>query len=641
VVHAHHGIARFQGVTKVAREGVEREFLVLEYREGERLYVPVDAVELVQRYVGVGEVSPGLHKLGGRKWKRQKAEVGKAVAKLALEMIEVQAARASRPGFSCPPDSKWQREMEASFPFPDTPDQVRATAVIKEEMQRPVPMDRLVCGDVGYGKTEVAIRAAFKAVESGRQVAVLVPTTILAEQHGRTFSERLAEYPFVVEVLSRFQTRGEQKKIIERAESGGVDVLIGTHRLIQGDVRFKDLGLVIIDEEQRFGVVHKEHLKRLRSQVDVLTMTATPIPRTLHMSLLGIRDISNLTTPPAGRMAVHTEIMRFDRRKIREWILRELDRDGQTYFVHNRVQTIGAMATLLGEVVPEANLGVVHGQMRKNEIRKVMEEFLRGEIDVLVTTTIIESGVDIPNVNTLFIDRAHEFGLADLHQLRGRVGRFKNKAFANLILPSRKPISVTAEKRVKAIEEYTELGAGFKIALRDLEIRGAGNILGPEQSGHIAAVGYEMYCRLLREAVDRFSGKIRSASGNEVGVDLPVAAYFDGEYIPSLEMKMELYRRVTAASGRDELEEVDRELRDRFGPPPPPAKALLLLARLKGELASAGVGSLTYGEETVYLRFLRGESAAEFANLVRMVLPPGKKKGEPLLRFLLSVFGEP
>jgi transcription-repair coupling factor (superfamily II helicase) len=651
VVHAHHGIAKYLGIRRVAREGVDREFLLLEFSAGERLYVPVDAVDQVQRYVGVGEAVPRLHRLGGRRWTRQKADVREAVARLALEMIGIQAAREARPGIAYPPDTRWQRELEASFPFADTQDQVRATAVIKAEMEKPTPMDRLVCGDVGYGKTEVAVRAAFKAAEAGRQVAVLVPTTILAEQHGRTFRERLADYPFVVEVLSRFQTRKEQRTILERTLQGGVDILIGTHRLIQGDVRFRDLGLVVIDEEQRFGVVHKEHLKRLRSQVDVLTMTATPIPRTLHMSLLGIRDISNLTTPPAGRMAVQTDIIRFDRGRIRESILREIDRDGQVYFVHNRVQTIHAMAALLGEIAPEARIGVVHGQMKKAEIRGVMEGFLAGRVDVLVTTTIIESGVDIPNVNTLFIDRAHEFGLADLHQLRGRVGRFKNKAFAFLILPKRKPISLTAEKRVKAIEEYTELGAGFKIALRDLEIRGAGNILGPEQSGHIAAVGYEMYCRLLREAVDNLAGKGFSSPFPEVGVDLPVSAYFEEAYIPSLEIRMAFYRRITAAGSEEDLKALQSELEDRFGAPPARARAVLALARLKRLLSGAGAVSVAYGEASVYLRFLPPEKAADFVRSfgpsareykdghVRMTLPEKTQVGEPLLGHLLEVFG--
>ncbi|MHC5036389.1 MAG: transcription-repair coupling factor [Planctomycetota bacterium] len=650
VVHAHHGIAKYQGTREVIREGVPREFLLLEFREGERLYVPVDAVDLVQRYVGVGNLQPNLHRLGGRVWKRQKAEVREAVTKLALEMIEIQAARAARPGIAAPPDSRWQWEFEASFPFNDTPDQTSATESIRKDMQMPVPMDRLICGDVGYGKTEVALRAAFKAVETGWQVAVLVPTTILAEQHGRTFMERLADYPFVVEILSRFKTRGEQRAILERTASGGVDILIGTHRLIQPDVRFKDLGLVVIDEEQRFGVRHKEFLKHLRSQVDVLTMTATPIPRTLHMALLGLRDISNLTTPPAGRMAVHTEIVRFDRARIREAILRELDRDGQVYFVHNRVESIHAMAQALREIIPEATFGVVHGQMKKAEIREVMRAFLAGSVDVLVTTTIIESGVDIPNVNTLFINRAHEFGLADLHQLRGRVGRFKHRAFAYLILPKRKPISPTAEKRVKAIEEYTELGAGFKIALRDLEIRGAGNILGAEQSGHIASVGYDMYCRLLREAVEGLSGKGFKHPLSDLGVDLPVSAFLPDDYVVTLSAKMDLYRRAGHAGGADALARIRRELQDRFGELPPPAEAFLLLTRLKQVAKEGGVDSLVYGEGGVYLRFStpeksqtflerHGEVAREYQEGHLRVTPPEEAKNGPeLVQFLLEVF---
>jgi len=644
VVHAHHGIAKYLGPRTVRREGVEREFLVLEFREGDRLYVPVDAVDLVQRYVGVGKSSPGLHRLGGRTWKRQKAAVSDAVTRLALEMVEVQAARNARPGLSAPPDTKWQREFEDSFSFPDTPDQAEATAAIKRDMVRPVPMDRLVCGDVGYGKTEVAVRAAFKTAEAGRQVAVLVPTTILAEQHGRTFSERLADYPFVVEVLSRFKTRREQREILERAATGGVDILIGTHRLVQPDVRFRDLGLVVIDEEQRFGVRHKEHLKLLRTQVDVLTLTATPIPRTLHMALLGLRDISNLTTPPAGRQAVHTEILRFDRDRIREAVLLELAREGQVYFVHNRIENIHAMEALLAEIVPEATFGVVHGRMKKADIRRVMAGFLAGEIDVLVTTTIIESGLDIPNVNTMFINHAHRFGLADLHQLRGRVGRLKNRAYAFLILPRKKPVSPTAEKRVRAVEEYTELGAGFKIALRDLEIRGAGNILGAQQSGHIASVGYDMYCFLLKEAVNRLSGCVGPVAVPDAVTDLPVPAFIPDDYVPVLETKIEFYRRI-ASSSAAESASVQDELEDRFGALPEAAEALFALAALKRRASEAGIDSVVWGEGVVYMRFREEERMNAFLgprkgrvrpykDLHLIVEPPAGTAGRALLRFL-------
>jgi transcription-repair coupling factor (superfamily II helicase) len=650
VVHAHHGIARYLGPRAVEREGVPREFLLLEFRDGEQLYVPVDAVDLVHRYVGAGELSPRLNALGGRMWKRQTSEVRDAVTLLALDMIRTQAARATNPGFTFPADSRWQREFEASFPFPDTPDQAAASDVVKRDMQKPVPMDRLLCGDVGYGKTEIAVRAAFKAVEAGKQVAVLVPTTILAEQHGRTFAERMAEYPFVVEVLSRFRTRAEQAEVLARCAAGGVDVLIGTHRLLQPDVRFRDLGLAVIDEEQRFGVGAKEHLKRLRSQVDVLTLTATPIPRTLHMALLGLRDISNLGTPPRGRMAIQTEVVRFDRERIREAILRELARDGQVYFVHNRVHSIHRMADMVREIVPEAAVGIVHGQMKKAEIRRVMGAFIRGEIQVLVATTIIASGVDIPNVNTLFVHHAHEFGLADLHQLRGRVGRFHNRAYAYLILPRRKPVSETAEKRVRAIEEYTELGAGFRIALRDLEIRGAGNILGAEQSGHIAAVGYDMYCRLLREAVASLSGDAGRVPRGDLGVDLAVSAHLPDAFVPDLRARMDLYRRIAAAPDRRALDAVRAELLDRFGPPPAQAEALLALARLKFAAAAARAVYVGSGEGAVYAAFEPAEAAKPFAarsggaaveyqdGYVKIAVPGAREKDAALLEFLTALF---
>jgi len=650
VVHAHHGIARYLGTREVVREGIRREFILLEFREGERLYVPVDAAELVQRYVGVGGETPSLHRLGGRRWTRQKGEVKKAVCALAADMLRVQAAREASAGIRHPADTPWQREFEAAFPFADTPDQAAATEVIKSEMARPAPMDRLICGDVGYGKTEVAIRAAFKAVEGGAQVAVLVPTTILAEQHGRTFAGRFADYPFLVEVLSRFKTPGEQADILRRTASGGVDVLIGTHRLVQPDVRFKNLGLLIIDEEQRFGVKHKEYLKRMRTQVDVLTMTATPIPRTLHMALLGIRDISNLTTPPPGRMAVRTEIVRFDRDRIRDAVRRELARDGQVYFVHNRVRTIETMAHLLRDLVPEARVEIVHGQMRKKAVRAVMDDYVRGEVDVLVTTTIIESGMDIPNANTLFIDRPHELGLADLHQLRGRVGRFDQRAFTYLILPRKKPLTETQEKRVRAVEEYSELGAGFRIALRDLEIRGAGNILGAEQSGHIAAVGYDMYCRLLQEAVATLSGGRPKAVPETVSVDLPLRATLPAAYVPALSQRMDLYRRISKAPDPASLDALRRELRDRFGPPPEEAEQLFQLARLKQRAAPASVGSIVWGDGDVYLGFASEDDAARFASgngfetrevrpgTLRVSPPADRRDGKALLAFLLEGF---
>jgi transcription-repair coupling factor (superfamily II helicase) len=580
VVHVSHGIARYRGMQVLEKHGQTEEHLILEFREGTRVYVPASKIGLVQKYVGGSRADPQLSKLGGTSWQRKKDTVAAAVIDLASDMIELQALRESKPGIASPPDSDWQAEFEAAFPYEETPDQLSTLAEIKQDMQRGRPMDRLICGDVGYGKTELAIRAAFKTIDNGKQVAVLVPTTVLAEQHYRTFSQRLAEYPFVVESISRFRSHTEQKAILERLGHGGIDVIIGTHRLISVDVAFKDLGLVIIDEEQRFGVEHKERLKRLRQTVDVLTMTATPIPRTLHLSLLGVRDISNLETPPADRLAIETRIVRFDPQLIRHAILRELNRDGQVYFVHNRVYNIGEIAEKLRGIVPEARISVAHGQMPEHELEQAMVRFVRKESDILVATTIIESGLDIPNVNTIFIDQADMYGLADLHQLRGRVGRYKHRAYAYLLLDSERGVSPTAARRLKAIEEFTELGAGFKIAMRDLEIRGAGNILGTQQSGHIAAVGYEMYCQLLENAVRRTRNQ-PTRERIEVTLDLPWKAYLPRDYVSGQRQRIEVYRRLARIRRLERLDDFRQELRDRFGVLPEPTEWLLRLAELR------------------------------------------------------------
>jgi transcription-repair coupling factor (superfamily II helicase) len=580
VVHVGHGIARYQGMKVLEKNGQAEEHLILEFREGTRVYVPASKIDLVQKYVGGTKTEPELSRLGGTGWQRKKERVEEAVIDLASDMVELQALRAAQPGLAFPPDTEWQAEFEAAFPYQETPDQLTTLAEIKRDMEQARPMDRLICGDVGYGKTELAVRAAFKAVDNGKQVAVLVPTTVLAEQHFRTFSERLAEYPFVVEGISRFRTGGEQKRIVERLAQGGVDVIIGTHRLVSADVRFKDLGLVIIDEEQRFGVEHKERLKRLRQTVDVLTLTATPIPRTLHLALLGIRDISNLETPPADRLAIETRIARFDPELIRHAILRELNREGQVYFVHNRVYNIKEMADRLQRIVPEARIAIAHGQMPEHELEQAMLRFVRRDSDILVATTIIESGLDIPNVNTIFINQADNYGLADLHQLRGRVGRYKHRAHAYLLLDSEGGVTPTAARRLKAIEEFTELGAGFKIALRDLEIRGAGNILGTQQSGHIAAVGYEMYCQLLENAVRRLKNQPLKTH-LEVTIDLPWAAFLPRDYVPGQRLRIEVYRRLARVRRPDRLEDFRQELRDRFGPMPDPVEWLLRLAELR------------------------------------------------------------
>jgi transcription-repair coupling factor (superfamily II helicase) len=580
VVHVSHGIARYRGMRILDKKGQNEEHLILEFRDAVRVYVPASKIDLVQKYVGGARTDPELSKFGGTSWERKKEKVQEAVFDLASDMVELQALREAQPGIAFLPDTEWQAEFEAAFAYEETPDQLTTLTEIKRDMQRSRPMDRLICGDVGYGKTELAIRAAFKAVDNGKQVAVLVPTTVLAEQHFRTFSQRLAEFPFVVESISRFRTAGEQKRIVQRLAQGGVDIIIGTHRLVSADVQFKDLGLVIIDEEQRFGVEHKERLKRLRQTVDVLTLTATPIPRTLHLSLLGIRDISNLETPPRDRLAIETRIVRFDPQMIRHAILRELNRDGQVYFVHNRVYNIQEMADRIGSIVPEARIAIGHGQMNEHELEQAMLGFVRRESDILVATTIIESGLDIPNVNTIFINQADNYGLADLHQLRGRVGRYKHRAYAYLLLDSESGVTPTAARRLKAIEEFTELGAGFKIALRDLEIRGAGNILGTQQSGHIAAVGYEMYCQLLENAVRRLKNQpLRTHL--EVTLDLPWPAFLPRDYVPGQRLKIEVYRRLARIRRLERLEDFRKELRDRFGPPPETVEWLLRLAELR------------------------------------------------------------
>ncbi|MEP0843245.1 MAG: transcription-repair coupling factor [Phycisphaerae bacterium] len=582
VVHVVHGIARFLGLRTMAktRSAKSEEYLTLEFAESARMYVPVSQIDLVQKYIGAAAAPPPLSKLGGTRWARTKERAREAVNDLAGDLLRIQAARASQAGIAYPDDTNWQREFEGSFIYTETEDQLNALAEIKKDMRKTAPMDRLLCGDVGYGKTELAMRAAFKAVEYGKQVAVLVPTTVLAEQHERTFKERFADYPFVIESVSRFKTARQQEDILARTRKGQVDVLIGTHRLLSRDVGFKDLGLLVIDEEQRFGVEHKERLKRFRETVDVLTMSATPIPRTLHMSMLGIRDISSLATPPLDRRSIVTRVTNWDEKLIRDAVVRELNRDGQVFFVHNFVHDIESFADGLRRIVPEARVLVGHGQMPERQLEEVMIRFIRHEADVLVCTTIIESGLDIPNCNTILIDRADRFGLSELHQLRGRVGRYKHRAYCYLMLTPGRTLTEAAGRRLKAIEEYSELGAGFRIAMRDLEIRGAGNILGPEQSGHIAAIGYELYCQLLDEAVRR----LRNEPLDEfkpVHLELDVPAQIPRSYIESDRQRMEVYRRLVRCRSRAELAQLEKDLRDAFGAYPPVVQTLLDLAELR------------------------------------------------------------
>ena len=584
VVHLSHGIARFRGLKMLEKDGQHTEHLELQFHGGTRIYVPASKIDLVQKYIGGTKTQPKLARIGGKSWIRQKEIAKQAVTDLAAEMIELQAARASRNGIAFAADTQWQNEFEHSFPFRETPDQLDAIQAIKGDMRVARPMDRLLCGDVGFGKTEVAMRAAFKAVENGYQVAILVPTTILAEQHYRTFCERMIEFPLDVVKLSRFASRKELRESIQRLKSGQADIAIGTHRLVSKDVEFYNLGLVIIDEEQRFGVAHKERLKTLRNSVDVLTMSATPIPRTLHMSLVGVRDISNLETPPEDRLAIETRVTRFSDELIRTAVLRELNRGGQVYFVHNRVNDIQRVRQQIESIVPEAKVAVGHGQMPEHELEDVMTQFIAGKFDILLSTTIIESGLDIPNANTIFIHNADRFGLSDLHQLRGRVGRDKHRAYCYLLLEPQKHVTPVAAKRLQAIETFSELGAGFAIAMRDLEIRGAGNLLGTEQSGHIAAIGYELYCQLLETAIRQLKKEPAKISLH-IDIDLPLSAYFPDEYISDRRQKIDLYRRLTRLEKFDEIAEFEAELLDRFGELPKPARRLLELCNLKLEVA--------------------------------------------------------
>ena len=579
VVHVTQGIARYRGMSLMESDGEKEEHLLLEFRDTVVVYVPASLIHLVQKYIGPAKTSPELSKFGGTAWDKKKEKVAAAVTDMASDMLKLQAERDSKPGLQSPPDSEMQAEFEQAFPYTETPDQATAIADLKVDMERQRPMDRLICGDVGFGKTEVAIRAAFKAVDNGRQVAMLVPTTVLAEQHYRTFCDRMAEFPVTVEMLSRFRSAKEQKQILERLAKGEVDILIGTHRLVSKDVHFRNLGLLIIDEEQKFGVKVKEKLKHLRLEVDVLTMTATPIPRTLHLSLLGIRDISSLTTPPRDRMPIETHVGRYDESLVRSAIIRELNRGGQVYFVHNRVHDIEKIASQIRAIVPEASVAIVHGQLNPDALEYEMLRFVKGEADILLATTIIESGLDIPNANTMIIHQADIYGLADLHQLRGRVGRDRHRAYCYLMLEQGRVVTTKATRRLTAIEEYSELGAGFRIAMRDLEIRGAGNLLGTEQSGSIAAVGYELYCQLLENAV-RGLKKQPFRYQAHCKIDLPISTYLPDRFIADQKLKIEIYRRLSQTNSLETLSELEEELRDRFGPIPTPAKRMLLLREL-------------------------------------------------------------
>jgi transcription-repair coupling factor (superfamily II helicase) len=586
VVHHQHGVAKFGGMVKRAISGVERDYLLLEYRGDDKLYVPSDQIDTVRHYTGGDQ--PTLSRLGGGDWAKTKARVKAEVTQIAQELVVLYQTRVHSSGHAYAADTPWQHELEDSFPYQETPDQLKAIADVKADMEHATPMDRLVCGDVGFGKTEVAIRAVFKAVQDGKQTAVLVPTTLLAQQHGQTFADRLSGYPVRVEVLSRFLTPKQAAKVVKGLADGSVDVVIGTHRLLSDDITFKNLGLLVVDEEQRFGVSHKERIKEFKTDIDVLTLTATPIPRTLEMSLTGIRDLTLLNTPPAERQPILTYVGGYDERAVGEAIRRELLREGQVFFVHNRVMDIEHTAAAIRELVPEARVAVAHGQMDEGSLERVVIDFWEGEYDVLVCTTIIESGIDMPTVNTLVVDRADRLGLGQLHQLRGRVGRSGMRAYAYLFYPPESSLSEEAYERLKTIGETTELGSGFKIAMRDLEIRGAGNLLGTGQSGHIAAVGYDLYCQMVNEAVAELKGEPRREPA-EIKLDLPIDANLPKDYVAREDLRLEAYRRLAAVTTPAEVDDIRAEWEDRYGPVPPAAAALLDVGRLRAECVRTGI----------------------------------------------------
>ncbi|MGE5561126.1 MAG: transcription-repair coupling factor [Chloroflexota bacterium] len=602
VVHAQHGIGRYLGVKTLEVENTKKDYLFVKYAGEDRLYVPTDQIGLIQKYVGAEGHEPKLNKLGGTEWARAKNKVKASVREMAEELLKLYAVRDSQPGHAFGPDTVWQREFEDSFRYEETPDQLKSIEEIKADMEKPKPMERLLCGDVGYGKTEVAIRAAFKAAMDGKQVAVLVPTTILAQQHFNTFTERFAGYPVKIGLLSRFRSPAEQQATIRGIATGTIEIAIGTHRLLSEDVRFKDLGLLIIDEEQRFGVAHKERLKRLKQNVDVLVLSATPIPRTLHMALVGLRDMSVIESPPEDRFPVQTYVVEANDDLVREAITREVNRGGQVYYVHNRVQDIDRVTERLQKLVPDIRIGVGHGQMSEEQLEKVMLDFLDGEIDVLVCTTIIESGLDIANVNTLIIDEADHYGLSQLYQLRGRVGRSNRLAYAYFTYKRDKVLTEVAEKRLQAIKEFTELGSGFKIAMRDLEIRGAGNILGPEQHGHILAVGFDLYCQLLEEAVHELKGEVPPAVQEPV-IELAVDAFIPDSYITDPKQKIEVYKRIVASRDHADAADIEEELEDRFGELPAAVRNLLNIVRIKADCAGLGITSLMRTNGIVTFKF--------------------------------------
>ncbi len=603
VVHEGHGVGKYMGVEQMTIDGTKKDFLKIRYAQDDHLYIPVESASLIQKYVGTDKEKLKLNRLGGSEWKKTKSRAQKAIDDMTDELIALYSERQKQKGFAFDPDNEWQREFEGLFPYQETKDQLRCIEEIKEDMQKAQPMERLLCGDVGYGKTEVALRAAFKAVLNSKQVAILVPTTILAQQHYNNTVERFSKYPAKIEMLSRFRSKGEQEKIIEDIRTGVVDVIIGTHRILSNDVKFKNLGLLIIDEEQRFGVKHKEKIKMLKEQVDVLTLSATPIPRTLHMSMIGIRDMSVIEDPPEDRYPIQTYVVEYDDYLIREALVRELERGGQVYFVHNRVSDIDKVALKINQLVPNARVEFAHGQMNEHRLEKIMIDFMNHEFDILVCTTIIETGLDISNVNTIIINDGDRYGLSQLYQLRGRVGRSNRLAYCYIFYKENKVLSEVAEKRLRAIKEFTELGAGFKIAMRDLEIRGAGNVLGTQQHGHMEAIGYDLYCKLLEESMMRKKGEVVEEV-NEAKIDIPINAYIPENYISHPQMKIEIYKKIASIDSKANVDSLYEEIEDRFGTVPNSVNNLMRIAYMKHMLERIHVETLTQDKNQFVMTFV-------------------------------------
>ncbi len=639
VVHVEHGIAQYQGLKEIAQDGLSVEFMILEFAEGAKLYIPLTRLDLIQKYRSTDTgPAPVLNKLGSQQWTRTKARVRKAMQDMAAELLKLYAERNTVQGTAFSKDNEFQREFEDSFDYSETNDQAAAIRAVKYDMESTRPMDRLLCGDVGYGKTEVAMRAAFKAVQDGKQVAVLAPTTVLTFQHFETFKQRFAQFPVHIEMISRFRTAKEQKEIVERVATGRVDILIGTHRLLSRDIKFQDLGLLVVDEEQRFGVRHKERLKQLRKEIDVLAMSATPIPRTLHMSLVGLRDMSVIETPPKDRMAIQTVVAKFDEKIVRSAVEVELERGGQVFFVHNRVESIYEIAARIQELVPVARVAVAHGQMSENDLEKAMLAFMRHEFDVLVATTIIENGLDIPLANTILINRAERHGLSELYQLRGRVGRSNRRAYAYLLIPPENELTEIARRRLAALKEFSDLGAGFKIAALDLELRGAGNMLGGEQSGHIEAVGFELYTSMLEAAVKELKGE-SAEERPATQLNLGIALRIDESYVPEENQRLRLYKKIAGTASEAQVNEVRAELEDRYGAPPDATVYLLEAALLRLECERMGIAQIDRKRGELHIRFMEN-AAVDPAHLMKLVARNAKRGAQftpqGLLKFPLK-----